>query len=262
MSRSFFPSKMVLMALVSFIVFSCKNKDKSQSVTKDIEISRQQIKVDGKSSDWSLILSTQVENKEHLWIGEGVPSGKWEGNEDLSYSWKTAWDKNKIYFLFEVKDDTLSNFDQTYAWMNDCIEIYIDPNRKGGDRITGIDSKNSLEDRIGKTIRGYEMQFLPSHPPKVFLNDTKSVYFSNQDQNSVFKEVWQGEIAVNKTTDGYVMEIGFSLPGVSFNPGYKIGMDLAICDDDGDGRKSLMKWSDYKGEFWLTMDNFKSMALK
>ncbi len=262
MSRRFFPVKMVLMVFLSLIVFSCKNKDKSQPATKDIEISQRQIKVDGKSSDWSLIPSTHVENKGHLWIGEGVPPGKWEGNKDLSYSWKTAWNENKIYFLFEVKDDTLSNFDQMYAWMNDCIEIYIDPNRKGGDRITGIGSENSLEDRIGKPLRGYEMQFLPSSPPKVFMDDSKRTYFTKKDQNQVFKEEWQGDIVVKKAIDGYTMEIGFSLPATKFKKGYKLGMDVAICDDDGQGRKSLMKWSGYKGQFWLTMDNFKRMVLK
>tara|TARA_R110002049_G_scaffold307720_2_gene509203 strand:- start:30329 stop:31084 length:756 start_codon:yes stop_codon:yes gene_type:complete len=251
------------MSSLLLFVFSCKsNKAKSLQADEDIVIVQRQIEVDGKSSDWSHIPSVYVGHKNNLWIGEGVPAGEWEGKKDLSYSWKSAWNKNKIYFLFEVKDDTLSNFDQSYAWMNDCIEIYIDPNRKGGQRIAGIGSENSLEDRIGKNMRGFEMQFLPSNPPKVFMDDSKSVYFTHQDQNSAFKEVWQGNIVVSHTSDGYTMEIGFSLPDESFKPDYKMGMDVAICDDDGKGRKNLMIWSGYKGEFWLTMDNFKGMILK
>ena len=180
----------------------------------------------------------------------------------MSFSWKTAHYEGKLFFLFEVKDDSLSNSDQAYSWLNDCIEINIDHQNIGGNRITEIGSANTLEDRLGKRLRGHEMHFLPAPDPKVFLDDTKSVYYTDTAQNQLFKKEWHGEVSFKKTINGYLMEIGFAIPNFYAQAGQKIGVDVAICDDDGKGRKSLLLWSGYKGEFWLTMDNFKKMDLK
>ncbi len=154
--------KMLLPMVVGLIWASCSKIQGPENIIYNHEII-----IDGDISDWKDIPAIKVNKKDHLWYGEGLPEGAWQGRDDLSYSFKKAWKKGKLYFLFEVKDDTISNFDQEYAWLNDCIEIYVDPHNLGGERIAGIGSVETLEDRIGKEMRGYEMQFLPSNPPKV-----------------------------------------------------------------------------------------------
>lgn len=245
--------------LFSIILFSCHSQ---QQGSDTLAIENHEITVDGETADWKDVPGTTVQTEDHLWCGEGLPQGAWTGKDDLSYTWKTAWNDGKLFFLFEVIDDTLSNFDQEYAWLNDCIEIYVDPHKLGGERITGIGSDNTLEDRVGREMRGYEMQFLPSDPPKVYVDDSKGIYFTDTDQNELYKEEWKGEVVAKKTSNGYLMEMAFTTPGARFDSGREIGVDVGICDDDGAGRKSLLLWSGYKGEFWLTMDNFKSMRLK
>lgn len=251
--------------ILGVLIISCSQTQEQNANKKNSRnslISKHTIVVDGETADWEGIPAVTVEDKEHLWFGEGLPEGAWKGKNDLSFSWRTTWNNDRLFFLFEVQDDTLSNFDQDYAWLNDCIEIYIDPHGSGGSRIKGIGSENSLEDRIGRKMHGYEMQFLPTQPPKVYVDDSKGIYFTDADQNAAFQEQWQGEAVIQNTTDGYLMEIAFAVPEVSLQSGKKLGMDVAVCDDDGAGRKSLMIWSGYKGEFWLTMDNFKTMGLE
>lgn len=246
--------------VISTFFAACSQKKGQQH--DDYEIADRKIVVDGNIKDWQSISPIKVEGRGHLWIGQGLTEAQWEGNDDLSFNWRAAHHDEKLFFLFEVKDDTLSNFDQQYAWLNDCIEIYVDPESSGGSRITGIGADNTFEDRIGKQMRGYEMQFLPSRPPKVFVDDSKGVYYTNAEQNSAFKEQWHGEVVTKKTEKGYLMEIAFAVPGSDFQSGQELGLDVAVCDDDGKGRKSLLLWSGDKGEFWVTMDNFKKMALK
>lgn len=226
------------------------------------KIIKQNILVDGSTTDWEGIPATKIEGKNHLWLGQDLVEGAWNGPADLSYSWKTAWNSGKLFFLVEVTDDTLSGFNQEYAWLNDCLEIYIDPLQSGGNRIAGISSENTLEDRLGKKIRGYEMQFLPSHPPKVFVDDSKGIYYTQNEQTQEFFTRWQGEIIAKKTTGGYLLEIGFAVPGVDFQSGHKLSIDVAVCDDDGSGRKSLLISSGLMGEFWLTMDHFDKATLQ
>lgn len=259
----------MIIRLIAFIFLSVGLTSCSQNQTNTIqqnknefEITNHKIVIDGNSDDWNSIPATSVETKDHLWLGGGLPAGEWQGINDLSFDWKVAHNDGKLFFLFEVKDDTLSNFDQQHSWMNDCIEIYLDHQNIGGNRITEIASANTLQDRIGKRLRGHELHFLPSVESSVFLDDTEQIYYTDSAQTETFKKQWHGQVVTTKTTDGYIMEIAFAMPNFYAQAGDKIGIDVGICDDDGSGRKSLLLWSAYKGEFWLTMDNFKKAVLK
>lgn len=46
--------------------------------------------------------------------------------------------------------------------------------------------------------------------------------------------------------------IGFEVPGLNIEPGLEIALDVAVCDDDGKGRKSLLIWSGVNNEYWLS----------
>jgi hypothetical protein len=251
-----------ILFIVSFVVLlinSCTlNRQKSEPFT----IVNHEIIVDGNTEDWRSVQTFIMDSKDYLWIGEGLPEGEWKGKADLSISWKTAWNGQKLYFLFEVKDDTLSDFDQGFTWLNDCVEIHMDPENRGGNRIEGVDEEDPVEARVGKTSYGYEMHFLPSQPPKVYVDDTHGVFFTDSIQNAYFVNSWDGEVVTKYIEDGYIMEIGFDFPGSKLEEGKLIGLDVGLCDDDGQGRKALMVWSKFKGPFWITMDNFRKGRLQ
>src|SRR5690606_20374942 len=140
-------------------------------------ILHQAMTVVGNKADWLSVAAIHDAGDKHLWVGAGLPAGQWRGHDDLIFSLRSGHADGKLFFLIEVQDDTLSDFNRQYAWLNDGIEIYIDAQHGGGSRITGIGAANDYQDRIGKEMRGYEMQFLPSDPVKVFVDDSKGVYY-------------------------------------------------------------------------------------
>lgn len=143
---------------------------------------------------------------------------------------------------------------QPNSFLNDCIEILLDHKNRGGRRY--------LEDGDRKTLRGYEMHFLPSSLPLVFLDDSLSpMYPMEKPQNALFEKQWSGEVKVKKTQAGYIMEIGFSIPGVELQPGTELGVETDVCDGDGDGRKSLQIWTGRQVDFWITMDHYGKLRL-
>ena len=245
--------------LLSLLVFCTCGSDQQKEA---LHIPHLNITVDGNTGDWNSAPLFQMDSKDHLWIGEGLPEGRWTGKKDLSVSVRIAWSGQKLYFLFEVTDDTLSRFDREFTWENDCIEIHLDPENREGERIRGITEGDPLEARIGRENYGYEMHFLPAQPPKVFVDDTRGVFYTDSTQNRYFQRAWNGEVSARDTEDGYLVEIGFDPPGSDLSRDKIIGMDIGICDDDGMGRKSLMVWSRFNGPFWITMDHFKKLRLQ
>ena len=225
---------------------------------------RRNIIVDGDASDWEGIKGNAVRGEKQLWIAEKelLIRKSWHGNEDHSFNWRSAWDGNRFYFLVEVTDDHVQPGPaEPFSWLNECVEIQIDPKNQEGQRITGVVAATPVEERIGKPINGYEMHFLFDSPPKVYLDDTKAVYRIEDDQNAMFADKWDGQIKARKTDKGYLLEIGFSVPGLKLKPGKVVGVELAVGDNDGASRKSLMTWTGKQVEFWITMDHFGKMTL-
>jgi len=236
------------------LVFSLRAETQRQG-PKRYAVKRRAITIDGNASDWEGIPAEKVAGPGHLWFGQGMTRWKWRGDEDLSFSWRAAWNGGKLYFLFDVTDDKLIDPPrQPNSFLNDCIEILLDPGNRGGRRF--------LEEGGKKVLRGYEMHFLPSSPPLVFLDDALSpMYPISAPQNDLFAGKWRGEIAVKKREGGYVVELGFSVPGMKLVAGKEFGLDLDVCDDDGGGRKALQLWSGLQVEFWITMDHYGKAVL-
>ena len=105
------------------------------------------------------------------------------------------------------------------------------------------------------------MHFLPCSPPRVYLDDTKAVYRLENAQTEMFFRQWDGQIKTRQTDKGYLLEIGFTVPDLKLKPGMVVGLDVAVGDDDGNQRKSLMTWTGKQVAFWITMDYFGKMKL-
>ena len=212
------------------------------------------IVVNADTSDWSEISPETVNQKTHLWEGQGIYAGNWQGPLDFSYTWRAAWKENRIYFLFVVTDDKISPFDRPNTWLNDCVEICLDPRLTKGLR---------KETSNGATkLNGYETHFLPTQPPHSYLHDDTALYSVANPQDSLFKKLWNGDIAVFYTETGYIMELAFSIPGAELQKGTVIGLEIAVDDDDGNSRKSLLTWTGIQNDFWVKMDKYGELRLK
>ena len=51
------------------------------------------------------------------------------------------------------------------------------------------------------------------------------------------------------------------MPRLRLEPGLTLGLELGVCDDDGDGRESILMWTGTKKDFWLTMDDYGQAQL-
>ena len=66
-----------------------------------------------------------------------IPWGTTMKPGDFAGKFKTAWDENYLYLLVQIVDDSLSddhsNILDSY-WEDDCVEVFIDEDRSGGDQ--------------------------------------------------------------------------------------------------------------------------------
>lgn len=105
------------------------------------------------------------------------------------------------------------------------------------------------------------MHLLPTtFPVHTYLNDTITTYHIENNQNELFTEQWKGQAKFLKTSDGYLIETGFSIPGFVPKPGSEIGLELGISDDDGRGRENLMIWTGKQTSFWIDMDEYGTVT--
>ncbi|MDO8539987.1 MAG: sugar-binding protein [Opitutaceae bacterium] len=222
---------------------------------------RRQIAVDGDSRDWESITPNVVRGADKLWFGQGMTREKWTGDADLSYQWRGAWFGDRLFFLFEVNDDRVIPPSQPSSFLCDCVEIYLDYDHQRGRRVKIMDGRSDWFERCDpRELMGYELHFLPVDPPRVYL-DHSDKYAVEKPQTQRFNRDWAGSSAFRKTQTGYILEVGFRVPGVALRAGKRLGVEIGVCDDDGSGRESIMMWTGTKGEFWLTMDNYGTGTL-
>ena len=57
--------------------------------------------------------------------------------EDHSASWRAVWDDEALYVLIEVQDDK-AGFGGKQPWMDDCAEIFVDPDLSRTEELDGV----------------------------------------------------------------------------------------------------------------------------
>jgi len=234
----------------------------AEETSPPYDLVRRPIVVDGNADDWKGVKENAVAGPDHLWFGQGMTREKWRDNDDLSYRWRGAWSGGKLYFLFEVNDDTVVEAGQEASYQCDCVEVYLDYDNRGGKRVKVMDGRDDWFAKCDRReLMGYELHFLPTSPPRVYLDHTHQ-YAIEKPQTDEFRKQWAGEVAVKETSTGYLIELGFSVPDVKLEPGKVLGVETGVCDDDGNGRKAIMMWTGTKGEFWVTMDQYGKVTLK
>ena len=139
------------------------------------------------------------------------------GTKNNTVTFGVLYDNTNLYVGVKVLDANLYANNSTYAWENDGIELYFDPNNSGG---TSYDANDRQYIKAKSTL----------------------AFWANAGGVSGASVSW-----VN-ITGGYTMEfkIPFTLLGISSTPANNtiIGFDIANDDDDaGTGRTIQSIWN-------------------
>ena len=184
---------------------------------------QRRIAVDGNPADWDHVVPNRVEGREHLWYGQGMTPEKWQDNGDLSYQWRGAWSGNKLYFLFEVTDESRARArTRPSSYLCDCIEIYLDCATSR--RTTCRRARRAC--RLVHEMRSAENSEVSSCI-SCRLNRRESIWTmpanmpSINRRPSVFGAQWNGEVVTKRTAQRLPRGNRFygSRPGAATGPG-------------------------------------------
>lgn len=156
--------------------------------------------------------------------------------EDFSGRFKLLWNNDALYLLADIQDDHLSD---TYAdpleryWDDDCLEIFIDADRSGGDHLNTYNAfayhvalDNQVVD-IGPA-KGEESK------PRLFNDHVKSAWKRSAEKPHHI--IWETAIRVF----GDDFQYGEVNTPVALKAGMKMGFMLAYCDADGGDREHFV----------------------
>jgi len=191
---------------------------------------------------WKDIPSVKIDEEAYVLSGKPVPgvpwAPQWKGPNDLSFSYRLAWDeKDGICLLIEVTDDQLraaSDEDLKKMFQYDCLELFVDARPV------------SLR-RVGYSPGAEQLMIRPT-----FGNDsTKCDVLSSAGDVSQFDVQFVGK----KSANGYILE-GRIRPKPDapwkLTAGMPFAMDFLIDDADEHLRKTIM------GIGYGKLDNSKS----
>jgi hypothetical protein len=151
-----------------------------------VEKGTKKVKIDGDLSEWNLSSPFKIEYQENVVYGKGG----WFGFNDLSAKFHSMWDKEALYFAFEIMDDSvIQEGTGANMWEGDHVEFWID-----ADLLSDYnEAMNSNDD--------YQFGFSPGNfgslKPEVIIW-TPTVKDELRDKI---------EVAAKKTKEGYNMEV-------------------------------------------------------
>lgn len=167
--------------------------------------------------DWNEIPSINLTDNRFLEIGSAG------GQSDLDIKVQFAWDNKYLYFRALVDDDqVVSTKGGSYIWMNDCLEIFVDPTNKG-------------------LIWGKPQYFQIGFSPKSNLDELRTwAWF--QDEDPVKKR--NVKASVRKLEKGYEIsgKIKWNFLKIKPRKGEMISLTPAFHDKDAKGIEKKYNW--------------------
>jgi len=188
---------------------------------------------DGDLSEWASIPQFRIINSEGT--GFLAPSGKFDGDQDISAIAYFAMDKDYLYFAADVTDDIYSWSEANASYMNDCVDLML-----------------GLFDSHNMFFKSYQRGVTPHYH---FRFDEKQVLIesgANMD-SLLLNNGGQNYFFGTKFTPGYTIEAKIPFVDLAhrrdsgaldsvFVPveGMKIPIDFSINDADATGDRELV----------------------
>ncbi len=179
--------------------------------------SSQPVQIDGCGNDqiWS---DTNWYGMNYMWIGKEVDTLDYHGK------FKLAWDRQFLYILVEIMDDTLHptlNDGIENYWKGDYVEIFIDEDKSGGDH-----KFNHQAFAYHISTEGHAIDQSTQQQP-IFLDDHIKV--SRTSTGS--KHLW--EIAIQLYDDDFDDQDRLNNKPLTLTAQKLIGFSIAYGDNDG-----------------------------
>jgi hypothetical protein len=173
--------------------------------------------IDGElGDDWVDVEDNEIpEVKMSGYINE---AGMFDGDSDISSSYRVAWNADGIYFFGSVIDDSVTGeADPENPHNNDCFEIYFD----GDNSKTSPYDSNDIHWRwvYGKT------EIEPG-----WADVGNWIWLKTADGYNFELEIPASELVKNEAQLFY-LEVGTV-----------IGFEVQVADNDGDVREAMTKW--------------------
>jgi hypothetical protein len=175
-------------------------------------------------------------------------------SDDFSGRFKAVWKDNKIFLLAEITDNLLMNWlkdgFENY-WQGDCIEIFIDESRSGGDH---YQNNNAFAYHVMHT--GEVIDIDTDGHPKIFPD---SINFAiSKDGN---KYIWKMAITVYSNEYDPKAESNENAK-VKLFAGKKIGFTVAYGDNNAEGREAFYgSTPGQKDTGYMISDKFGTLEL-
>lgn len=212
---------------------------------------KQAIEIDAQANDkaWS---KAKWAPMPHTWVGT-QPSLK-----DASGRYKLLWDKDFLYFLVEVTDDSLSEqhpdpFD--LWWDDDCLELFVDEDNSNGDH-----QFNHSAFAYHITLAYDVVDMGPDHAPHLYNNHIKA------KMKKVSKDTYLWEVAMRVYPKTFVDGAADNKP-VVLEKGKKMGFAVSYNDNDGNFVRENFIGSVFipgpeKNRGWIDAGVFGTVILK
>lgn len=178
--------------------------------------------LDGEAAKWADIPAETAATREQAVIGRpvaGAPNPAfWDGAEDLSYSFKTAWSEAGVHFLLEVTDNVLrppaTETEDEESWLYDGVELFVDarPREERQTAPGGETLRAALALRAGESAAECPVRCVGEEPLPVTIRCVS-----------------------RKTAAGYLVEGTLVLASggpLRLEDGARLNMDVAVNDND------------------------------
>ena len=213
---------LLLIFMISEYTYS-KNKTRIDKVYT-VKHKQDKIKIDGNLDDWD------VDSKYKIILNsKNKETGDISGNDDLNGVFFFLWDRRFLYMAAEIEDnEIISDLNVKIIWMNDCIEIYIDP------ATTGF---------LWHSEEDFQLGFSPSDQKKIDKAKTWEWFHEN-------KKIKINAVSKVKENDSYIIEAAIPWNSINIIPKknkiFRLGIGLNDVDIQEDDTPSVKLLWGYK----------------
>lgn len=170
------------------------------------------------------------------WVEAGwrLKDNDWSGG-DYAGKFKCLWSGDKIYILAEIVDDILNDdisdpFDN--YWDEDLLEVFIDEDNTGGIHSEKSNAFNAFAYHLAiNNVNAIDNNYSGASS----LDLASFIKFKMKEKST---HVYTWEVEIPTYTDAF-SPTSNSNPTRQLSVGETIGLSVAYCEDDGNGRENF-----------------------